>query len=311
MPLAFALFPAVRIVQGVDVTLRLSAGDYLLELAPERGGSILRLDWRGQSLLRQACGPAITDTACFPLVPFSNRIAHGRFRAGNRVVSLARNLPGSDHPHPLHGFGWLSPWHLTVQEAASVTLELVCAAGEWPWPYRAQQVLALDEGGLDMVLTMTNLGDDAMPAGLGFHPYFPRSDDAIYTGLHQGEWHTDEDCLPLALDMRDAAIDWWQGCPIAARSVDTAYIGRQGPLRIAWLQRDLELLLEPSPELGTTVVFTPDKADFFCIEPASHAPNAHNRNGGAELRWLAPSDSFAVSLRLTASRISDQRSASA
>ena len=58
--------------------IELKAGEYFLALEPERGGSIARFGWRGQDLMRPTCGPSVLDVACFPLVPFSNRIAHGR-----------------------------------------------------------------------------------------------------------------------------------------------------------------------------------------------------------------------------------------
>ncbi|RZJ98028.1 MAG: hypothetical protein EOO76_17640 [Novosphingobium sp.] len=37
--------------------LALSAGDYALTLAAERGGALSRFDWRGRPLLRRSCGP--------------------------------------------------------------------------------------------------------------------------------------------------------------------------------------------------------------------------------------------------------------
>ncbi len=68
--------------------LTLEAQGYRLELAPERGGSVLRLDWRGEPLLRPLCGNTIFDVASFPLVPFSNRIARGRFNTGLRKGTI-------------------------------------------------------------------------------------------------------------------------------------------------------------------------------------------------------------------------------
>lgn len=277
--------------------VELAAGDYRLTAAPERGGAILRLDWRGQPLMRPACGPSILDAACFPLVPFSNRIANGRFAAGGREVRLRPNFPGSDHPHPLHGFGWLAAWRVARQDGRSVAMEHVHPAGEWPWTYRAEQVLALDEDGLTMRLAATNESDEAMPLGLGFHPYFPRDPDTRYRGLHRGEWRNDADCIPLSLDLRDAPRDWWGGAPVGARPVDTVYAGRAGPLEIGWPSRNLSLRLDCSEALTDTVVYTPARADFFCVEPVSNATDAFNRGEG---RMLEPGATMEVSVRLTA-----------
>jgi aldose 1-epimerase len=281
--------------------LALSAGDYGLTLAPERGGSILRFDWRGEPLMRPACGPSILDVACFPLVPFSNRIAHGRFAADGRTVTLSPNFPGSDHPHPLHGFGWLAEWTVATCGPRSATLLHDCVADEWPWPYVASESFALDEDGLTIRLSVTNLGASAMPGGLGFHPYFPRQAQTIYQGLHRGEWRNDGDCLPIALDEKAAPDDWWQGEPIATRAVDTAYTGRVGNLEIAWPERDLALTLAPSDNLTYTVVYMPAGEDHFCVEPVSHMTDAVNRPGeDAGLVMLAPGATAFAGLRLGA-----------
>lgn len=280
--------------------IELAAGDYRLIAAPERGGTILRFDWRGEPLLRPACGPSILDVACFPLVPFSNRIAGGRFRFAGREVRLEPNFPGSAHPHPLHGFGWLAGWAVAASDARSAELRHVHAAGEWPWSYSAAQTFALDDRGLTLTLSATNTSAERMPVGLGFHPYFPCDSDTRYRGLHRGEWRNDADCLPLALDWRGEPTDWWAGAPVASRLVDTGYVGRSGPLTIVWPARDIGLTLECSDALSDTVVYTPAGQDFCCVEPVTHATDAFNRNEG---HVLEPGAALEVSVRLSATNL--------
>src|SRR3984957_9975826 len=80
-------------------------------LDPGRGGTIRELNWHGHDVLRPTpanAGDDPLDTACFPMVPFVNRIAYGRFEFGGRTVQLERNW--SEDPHPLHGQGWRKPW---------------------------------------------------------------------------------------------------------------------------------------------------------------------------------------------------------
>lgn len=280
--------------------IALEAGDYRLELDPARGGSILRCDWRGQPLMRPVCGSSIFDVACFPLVPFSNRIANGIFAAHGRQVRLAPNFPGSDHPHTLHGFGWSSPWNVVVADARSCTIEHRHAAGEWPWSYVARQTVRLEAEGIVLGLSLRNGGDSAMPAGLGFHPYFPRDADTVYRGRHHGEWQTGADGLPLSLDSRATAIDWWAGAAVGQRAVDTVYAEREGDLIITWPSRGYALQLAPSPQLRHTVVYTPPNMDFFCIEPVSHRTDAVN---AGEMAWLDPGAELTASLSMAARRL--------
>jgi len=241
----------------------LRAGDYLLELTPDIGGAIARFEWRGQPLMRTSCGPSIFDTACFPLVPFSNRIAFGRFEADGREVVLPPNFPGAEHAHPLHGFGWLAPWSIIEQQPARAILRHHHAPDAWPWRYEAEQMFELSPDGLRQILSVRNLGDSAMPAGLGFHPYFPRTDRTVYAGRHRGEWQTSAEGLPLRVDLAPSAIDWWHGAPVGSRTVDTVYTGREGTLRIDWPERNLRLRIEPAASLTFTVIYTPAGQDFL------------------------------------------------
>jgi aldose 1-epimerase len=234
------------------------------------------------------------------MVPFSNRIAHGRFSSSGKDVCLSPNFPVDHHPHPLHGFGWLSAWQVMEQDAASATLEHAGPGGEWPWPYRAQQSFSLNDEGLEITLSLTNLGATPMPTGLGFHPYFPRTDKTIYRAKHRGEWLNDHDCLPRHLNLGPEPRDWWEGEAVGTRVVDTVYIGREGPLIIGWPERGLQLTIEPTANLPFTAIYSPPGADFFCVEPVSHMTDAVNRdrpdNG---LVWLECGETLTVGITLS------------
>ena len=281
----------------------LKAGDYQVVLDVARGGSIARFDWRGEPLMRPTAGPGILDVACFVLVPFSNRIANGVFQAGPRTVRIAPNFPGQAHPHPLHGFGWTSAWSLVVQTADHAILRHEYPAGEWPWVYVAEQEFALRADGLTHTLRLQNLADEPMPAGLGFHPYFPVTAQTRYHGRHRREWQVDGDGLPVGMIEADSAIDWWHGGPVDTRTVDTAYAGREGDLTIAWPERELALTISPSANLPCTVVFTPTGAGYFCAEPVSHATDAINRTDSHDpMTWLAPGETMTVAVHYAAAR---------
>jgi len=257
--------------------IAIAAGDYRLTAAPGRGGSILALTWREQQVLREAAGADVLDVGCFPLVPWSNRIAGGRFDWNGRAITLSPNFPTVDPRNPLHGFGWLSEWTVTEAVADLLRMEHVCPGGEWPWAYRAELVYALGDAGLTSRLALTNLAAEPMPAGLGFHPYFPRSAETCYLGLHRGEWESGTDGLPIRLDERERAIDWWNGKAVGARAVDTVYTGRECALLLCWPDRGLALRIDCSDNLSCTSVYVPEGADWFCVEPVSHITDAVNR----------------------------------
>jgi aldose 1-epimerase len=275
---------------------------FRLVASPEVGGSIAALDWHGQPLLRAASGSDVLNSACFPLVPFSNRIAGSRFRFGGREVVLKPNHPHAPSEPVLHGFGWQRAWTVTAHQADRLALALDLPAGDWPWPFLAEQLFALNETSATLTLAITNRGETPMPAGLGFHPYFPRTATTRLIARHRGEWQVDAARLPTRLDLRETAIDWWAGQPVASRLVDTVYTGRDGDLVLAWPARGIGLAIAPDDSLPFTTIYVPADAEFVCVEPVSHATNALNRPG-EEMRVLAPGARWQVELRLTPFRL--------
>jgi aldose 1-epimerase len=139
-----------------------------------------------------------------------------------------------------------------------------------------------------------------MPAGLGFHPYFPCNASTTYRGFHRGEWRTSSDGLPLSLEDKAEPIDWWAGKPAASRQVDTVYTDRRGPLAITWPERNIALRIEASANLPHTVVFTPPDADYFSAEPVSHVTNALNQAGRGGMKTLARNKAFTVTAKYRA-----------
>ena len=271
-------------------------GNYSMSVDPVCGGSLRSLQWKGHDVLRSQVGPGVLASASFPLVPFCNRIRHSQFEFYGRTVRLTPNHPEGASEPAMHGYGWTLPWGVETQRPDSVSLALDCAAGDWPWPFRAAQHLSLDADGLTMRLELTNLADDPMPAGLGFHPFFPRDRATFYRGLHRAELRQDGRITRSA-----AAIDWWQGNTVDSRLVDTAYAGREGALSIDWPERALGVRITSSDGLDCTHVYVPSSGEFFCLEPVSHLPG---RTPSAEMAWpmkvLGPGEVWAEWVRLKA-----------
>jgi galactose mutarotase-like enzyme len=78
---------------GKALSHLLEARDLVVEVVPACGGGVTRFAFAGLPVFRRnAVPPAecrVDDLACFPLVPFSNRIARGRLPAAHGDVQLA------------------------------------------------------------------------------------------------------------------------------------------------------------------------------------------------------------------------------
>ena len=89
----------------------LHAGALRLALRPDLGGAIAGLwhrDRRCCARRRRLRSAAPRQAGCFPLVPYSNRLAFRRFRWKGADHTTQPNF--EDSPHSLHGVGWQRPW---------------------------------------------------------------------------------------------------------------------------------------------------------------------------------------------------------
>jgi aldose 1-epimerase len=162
--------------------LALASAPLRLIVRPEIGGSIARFDWVGSKqpvpLFRPWDGGSDDPNrqACYPLVPWSNRISGGGIVAGGRFWPLRPNWPGE--PYPMHGDGWRRPWRVERHADAELVLALD-SADQPPFAYRAELTYALAGNALTMRLGVENRAAVATPYGLGFHPWLPRTPDTL------------------------------------------------------------------------------------------------------------------------------------
>ena len=185
-------------------TIELRAGPARACIVPAVGGALAAFDWNGEPILRPTSPEAIArgvvrELACYPLLPFSNRIAAATLRWEGDTFALARYL--ATEPHAIHGNGWQRAWNIVEHDAGHASLELIhdavgARAYEWPFAFRARQEFALVDSALTLRLDLLNIDQRPFPFGLGWHPYFPRSTDLELGFRAAGVWLTDATRLP-------------------------------------------------------------------------------------------------------------------
>lgn len=275
--------------------LTIRSGEWEAELLPALGGSVGALRYHGRDVLRPTPEGANDplQAACFPLLPYANRIAHGSFEWRGVSHLLPRNF--GDHPHVLHGTGWQSRWAVIEQAGDSVLLEHRHSGVSWPWSFVARQHFLIDQDGFSIRLELTNLADQAMPIGLGFHPYFLRDEGTLLKASLGAPWRSDADCLPTVRGAVGELGDWSVPAPpVADRLIDHCFAANSTTTRI--IQHDMTIIMTASPNLGWLHLYMPEDAGFFCAEPVSHMPDALNRDDAPEGAMA----SLALGARLTA-----------
>ena len=250
-------------VAADGVVLRTSEAQ--LTVDPRQGGRMtsLRIGER-EILVTEGWGPI--RWGCYPMAPFAGRIRDGRFTFRGREVRVPLNLP----PDAIHGTVFERPW--TVASQADDRLVVTNDLGPaWPFSGTATQTIELVPGGLDATLTLE--ADEAMPASLGWHPWFCRylEDAPGGPGTRSAE-------VELVVDSASMFERGTDGLPTGAvvspgpRPWDDAFTGLRSAPIVRW-PGVLEITLSSTADIW--VVYD-EPAEGVCVEPQTAPPDAVN-----------------------------------
>ena len=269
--------------EAKDNILTLRAGNALLEIIPEVGGSITRYCLVTEEQTLNFLRPAIQsgfakhdprEMASFPLIPFSNRIRNGHFKFQGREIKLPLNF--YPEVHSIHGHGWKVPWTVTEKSENKATIEYQFLPDEWPFSYLARQVFDLEASSLTVTLQINNTGNSAMPVGMGLHPYFVRTPQASITAKTEKMWINDAETMPLRLESVPETKLLNQGLSVTQNALDNLFTGWNREVLISWPEWNANLRIIADAPLDFMVIYTPTNADFFCVEPVSNVTDAFN-----------------------------------
>lgn len=262
-------------------TIVLERGDTRVTVAPGSGGRIAQIAvFEGTGWLPLLAGPPLAGEergplgwGCFPMAPWPNRIAGGRFLfEGTQYV-----LPGNDAGHAIHGLVYDRAWKVDWRTSAAIGMSVSLEECGWPWRGRASQRIDVVDDGLRLSLEVHAASGSRFPAGVGWHPWFRRasrpSDADICLQFAASERYELRDMIPTGSMLEiGGSRDFRQLRPIGARRLDDCYRGINGPLRLRW--GEIELAMRLSPNLTHAVVYSPEEA--LCVEPQTCAIDAFN-----------------------------------
>lgn len=278
------------------------------------GGVLLDFSWmrdgRKVPLLKPAADDAdALSSACYPLVPFGNRVRGNRFSFEGRDYSLLPNT--SWDPHYLHGDGWLAEWRVLSESVTDVEIGLRHRSDGTPYCYEAKQRFTLSQEGLTLHMSVKNTGDEALPFGLGWHPFFPLTEQTTLLAEAQRFWTETEGWLPGEPAEIPADLDFSQPARLPHHWINNGFEGWSGKARIAWPEASTALDLVADPIFRHAVIFLSDerfdpgfRRDYFCFEPMSHLANGHNLPGLGDLKILQPGESLEGSVHMQPQAIS-------
>lgn len=239
-----------------------------------KGGSVSAAIFEGVPVLVPA-GGIDGKSACFPLVPFGNRIEFNSFNVGDEVY---RFQPNSSDPLYVHGDGWLKDWTIVENSEQTVTLSLrQHPDNTTPYDYSARQRISVSDGCLSFELSVQNQSQKPLPFGLGFHPFFVRTPGVTVHANTKTFWSERTGHLPGQVCSTPTDLDFARQTTLPARFVNNAFSGWDGQATVNWPELALVADIKATSNNDVIMFYTPaDRCDFFCLEPMTHLPNGHH-----------------------------------
>ncbi len=269
-----------------------------VSLRPDLGACIEGMWLHGVPVLRSSAPGTLANvrlSACYPLLPYSNRIANAQLLWNDTSYPLLKNHP--TEPHAIHGLGWQKSWQVVQADSRFATLSLRhLPDATWPFAFDALQTFLVTDNTLELTLRITNQSPAPAPVGLGWHPYFAKRAGSRVAFAATGIWEMGVDKLPTE---RKDSMGLNRDC--AQLMIDNCFEGWSGSAVL----RDAQLTTRLESDLRRLVVYTEPSKDFVAIEPVSHVNNAMNQISSHHelgIMVLAPGQSWQANMRIHTQR---------
>jgi aldose 1-epimerase len=287
--------------------LTLAHGAYELAVAPDFGARIVSFRHAGRNLLRPTpeavlARPKVYEFAGFPLMPYSGPL----FGPGFSFAGLSHVLDRTvrEEPTATHGDAWISSLLVTQRNPAAVTLEMEYVPQPRTFPFRWHGLIryALSDSGLSIQLRVTSRDHRPMPAGIGFHPYFPKHKGTRLKFDALGVWPADApEAVARGCGELIGGLSFREGPDVSEIVVDRLYEGWNG--RAVLADSDgFETVIEADGALDKLQIYSAWDYPYVCVEPVSNANDGFNRMAAGVpshgVRVLEPNRSVEGTIRI-------------
>lgn len=205
------------------------------------------------------------------MVPWAGRLDAGLLQ----FDGMAHRFPLDMGPHAIHGTGYTSVWKERGRDCFEHHL-----VEPWPFGGKVTHQLHFGTDRIRLELTIT-AGTKAMPAQLGWHPWFRRSvgiGGSLEVAVSPSKmYELDSKRIPNGKLIAPKALPW-----------DDCFLGLAMPPRLGWPDF---ATIELKSSCDHWVIFDHDP-NAICVEPQSGPPNQLNHSPtvllpGEELRgWF-------------------------
>lgn len=244
--------------------------------------------------------------ANFALIPWFGHIKDAKFSFEGKTYMLRSNHPSGN---AVHGVCRNLAWQ--VEKATNGMVHLRFQSRDFsevnfPFSFSAEQTFQLRDDTLEIIVSLWNEDDRAMPGGFGHHPYFQKSLDSgteVRVEIPAESWVEAENVIPV----KDAApvppsVDFRQPRPLDVAQEVTFLTGRRAEKPIRLLYPEAELHMWADSAFEYVVVYVPQGKSFYAVEPVSLISEGFNHfaqgKAGTGVFVLQPGESRTAVMRV-------------
>jgi aldose 1-epimerase len=272
-----------------------SKGNQRFSIVPEHGAVLLDAHLNGTNVIEGFTTPeALEDlkwgkSIC--LYPFPNRMCDGQYTHEGKTYNFPIDNPATNNA--IHGFGKKMPHPIVKMTLAEHYAQVTCRNdydGHLPYyPFACSFEITFtldDHEGMSVRMSFTNHSETAIPAGIGWHPYFSISEKIEDTVLELDALQfisIDDRMLPTgekipyqvfenATKINDVSLDNGFFIPSGKEKFYATLLSEKG--KLTYWQTTGER------KYNFIQIFTPPHRTCIALEPMTCNVNAFNNKDG-------------------------------
>jgi aldose 1-epimerase len=298
------------------VELRDSTTETVVSVVPTVGNIAVSMTVKGRELLWWPY-TSIADFKAKPqmsgvpfLAPWANRLDDQAFYANGKRYPFDMALGNVRGEIPIHGFVTTTDkWRVVEAKATSgaawVTSRLEFFREpewmkQWPFAHGIEMTYRLQDGVLEVALSIANMSAEPMPIAIGFHPYFQLTDSTrdewtIAVGART-HWKLAPNKVPTGeTEPIERVFSNPRGAVLRDYDLDDVFSDLErddkGRATLSVAGKSQRVTVQFGRNYRSAVVWAPKGRPFICFEPMAGITDAINlaqRGLYRELQTVAP-----------------------